>query len=68
MIDFYINGDKVDVQLENEQTVGDILNSFEQTCEENAAAVIGIIINDKQITADIFDEEAKKDIKEVSKI
>ena len=59
MIDFYINGDKVDVQLENEQTVGDILNSFEQTCEENAAAVIGIIINDKQITADIFDEEAK---------
>ena len=68
MIDFYINGDKVDVQLENEQTVGDILNSFEQTCEENEAAVIGIIINDKQITADIVDEEAKKDIKEVSKI
>lgn len=68
MIEFYINGDKVDVQLENEKTVGDVLNSFEQTCEENEAAVIGILVNGKQITAEIFDEEAKKDIKDVSKI
>lgn len=59
MIEFYVNGQKIDVQLENEQTIGDILQSFEQTCEENNAAVIGITVNGKVITADIFDDEIK---------
>ena len=58
MIEFYINGQAVDVQLEGEQTIGDVLKSFESTCEENKAAVIGITVDGKQITADIFDEEA----------
>ena len=62
MIDFYINGQKVDVQLEDEQTIGDVLKSFEKTCEENKAAVIGITVDGKQITADIFDEEASKSL------
>lgn len=59
MIEFYVNGQKIEVQLENEQTIGDILQSFEQTCEENNAAVIGITVNGKVITADIFDDEIK---------
>lgn len=60
MIEFFINGQSVEVQLEGEQTVGDVLNSFEQTCEENQAAVIGISIDGKNITADVFDEESEK--------
>ena len=60
MIEFYINGQQVDVQIEDEQTVGDVLKSFESTCEENDAAVIGIKVDSKQITADLFDEEAAK--------
>jgi len=60
MINFFINGQKIDVQLEGEQTIGDVLHSFELTCEENKAAVIGICVDDKQITADIFDEESAK--------
>ena len=60
MIDFFINGQKVDVQIEDEQTIGDVLKSFESTCEENDAAVIGITVDGKQITADIFDAEAAK--------
>ena len=60
MIDFYINGQKVDVQLEDEQTIGDVLKSFEKTCEDNQAAVIGISVDGKQITADLFDSEASK--------
>lgn len=67
MIDFFINGQKVDVQLEGEKTVGDVLNSFEQTCEENDAAVIGINVDEKQITAEIFDEEAKKELSNIKK-
>ena len=60
MIEFYINGQQVEVQIEDEQTVGDVLTSFEKTCEENEAAVIGISVDGKQITADIFDTEAQK--------
>lgn len=60
MIEFFINGQSVEVQLEGEQTVGDVLNSFEQTCEENQAAVIGISINGNNITAETFDDESLK--------
>ena len=60
MIDFFINGQKVDVQIEDEQTIGDVLKSFESTCEENEAAVIGIAVDGKQISAVIFDAEAAK--------
>ena len=60
MIEFYINGQQVEVQLEDEQTIGDVLKSFEKTCEENEAAVIGINVDGKQITAELFDEEASK--------
>lgn len=60
MISFYINGQQVDVQLEGEKTVGDVLKSFEMTCEDNNAAVIGITVDDVQITADSFDEVALK--------
>ena len=60
MISFYINGEQVEVQLEGEETIGDVLKSFEITCEENAAAVIGIIVDGKSITAQTFDEEATK--------
>ena len=67
MIEIYMNGQNINAQLEEEKTVGDILNSFEQTCEENKAAVIGIILNGNQITADIFDEESKKPLGENDK-
>ncbi len=60
MVSFFINGDPVDVQLEGEKTVGDVLKSFEITCEENNAAVIGIIVDSKVITAETFDEAASK--------
>ena len=60
MIDFFINGQKIDVQIEDEQTIGDVLSSFEKTCEENQAAVIGIAVNGKTITAETFDDEALK--------
>ena len=62
MISFYINGDKVEVQLENEKTVGDVLHSFELTCEENNAAVIGITVDGTAITAETFDAESQKDL------
>ncbi len=67
MIEFFINGNKVDVTFEGEKTIGDVLKSFAKTCEDNFAAVIGIFVNGKQITADIFDEEALKPLEENTK-
>ncbi len=66
-MEFYLNDEKIDVTLEGEKTVGDVLKSFEITCEQNNAAVIGIQVNGKQITADLFDEEAKKELKDDTK-
>ena len=60
MVEIYINGQLVDSQIEDEETIGDVLRSFEITCEENKAAVIGILVDGKQITAELFDEEAQK--------
>ncbi len=59
-MEFYINDEKIDITLDEEKTVGDVLKSFETTCEQNDSAVIGIRINGKQITAEFFDEYAKK--------
>ena len=67
MISFYINGEPVEVQLEGEETIGDVLKSFEITCEQNAAAVIGITVNGKTITAETFDEEASKKLEKDTK-
>lgn len=61
-MEFYINDEKIDVSLEGEKTIGDVLKSFEMTCQQNEAEVIGIEIDGKKITADIFDEEAKKEL------
>jgi hypothetical protein len=60
MISFYINGEAVEVQLEGEETIGDVLKSFEITCEENSAAVIGITVDGTPVTAETFDSEATK--------
>lgn len=64
MVEILINGNKIDAQLESEQTIGDVLRSFEITCEENEAAVIGITVDGKTITADDFDQEATKPLGE----
>lgn len=67
MIEFFINGTPVEVKIEDEQTIGDVLSSFEKTCEENKVAVIGIIIDGKQITANIFDDEVNKPLEKNTK-
>lgn len=60
MVSFYINGEQVEVQLEGEETIGDVLKSFEITCEQNNAAVIGITVDQTTVTANDFDEIAAK--------
>lgn len=66
-MELYINGEKVDASIENEKTVGDVLQSFAQECENNNAAVIGIIVDGNQISAQMFDEASKAPLTENSK-
>lgn len=61
-MEFYVNNEKIEVKLEAEKTVGDVLTSFAKECDENKAAVIGITVNGKQITADLFDEASKEEL------
>ncbi len=67
-MDFYINGGQIDVTLEGEKTVGDVLRSFEMTCEQNDTAVTGILLDGKKITAEIFDEAARQSLSENTRL
>jgi len=61
-MEIHINGEKIDARIEDEKTVGDILKAFEIDCQKQDAAVVGILIDGKKITAENFDEEAKQEL------
>ncbi len=61
-MEIHINGKKIDARIEDEKTVGDILKAFEIDCQKQDAAVVGILIDGKKITAENFDEEAKHEL------
>ncbi len=67
-MELYVNGQKLDITLENEKTVGDVLRSFEATAAENRCATVGIQINGGQITAGDFDRTAAMPLDEKLRI
>lgn len=67
-MDFLVNGQKLDITLQDEKTIGDVLKQFEISCEQNKLATIGISLNDKIVTADEFDEVSKQPIEENTKL
>ncbi len=67
-MELFVNGNKLDITLENEKTIGEVLKSFEEECEKNNATTIQIILNGKNIDADHFDEACSKPISDETKI
>lgn len=67
-MEFYVNGEKIDITLENEKTVGDVLKSFEEEFAKNNATTVKIIVDGKEIDASKFDEECKKPLEENTKL
>ena len=67
-MDFYVNGNKIDIQLEDEKTVGDVLRAFEEECARNNATTVSIFVDNVQVRADTFDEVTKKDLAADTKI
>lgn len=50
-----VNGQAVDITLEDEKTVGDFLKSFEEAIEQEEATTTGISLNGKVIEAEEID-------------
>ncbi|MCR5387235.1 MAG: hypothetical protein K6E69_08955 [Treponema sp.] len=67
-MDFFVNSQKLDVTLQNEKTVGDVLRSFEVSCEQNKLATIGITVDGKNIGAEEFDKAIEMPLKDDTKI
>lgn len=59
-----VNGEELDITLENEKTVGDVLKSFELEAEKAEAATIKICLNKKEITSEDFDSILEQPIEE----
>ena len=58
-MDFFVNGEKLDITLQGEKTIGDVLRSFEVSCEQNKLATVSISVDGINISADQFDEVFK---------
>ncbi|MCQ2610653.1 MAG: hypothetical protein MJ169_02795 [Treponema sp.] len=67
-MEFFVNDQKLDITLENEKTVGEVLKSFEATCEENECATIAIAVNEKNISSEEFEQACSQELKDDTKI
>ncbi|MGN0755386.1 hypothetical protein [uncultured Treponema sp.] len=67
-MELFVNGEKIDITLEDEKTVGEVLKSFEKEAEKSEATTIGIFLNGKKVLADDFDEASKTPLEENTKI
>ena len=67
-MEFYLNGERLDITLEGEKTVGEVLRSFEKTAQENNCATIAIKIDGKKIEAEDFDKTAAQELRDDTRI
>ena len=50
-----VNGQDIDVTLEDEKTVGDVLTSFEDEASQNDATTVKIVLDGETVSPDRFD-------------
>lgn len=67
-MEFYLNGEVLDITLEGEKTVGEVLRSFEKTAQENNCATIAINVDGKKIEAEEFDKVAMQELRDDTRI
>ncbi len=58
-MELFVNGNKIDITLENEQTVGDVLKGMEEEFDKNNATTISIVLNGTKVEAEDFDTASK---------
>lgn len=67
-MDIYLNSEPLQLQLEDEKTLGDFLIGFEKLSEEFEATIIKIIVDGKIITADKIDENSSIPLDSIQKL
>ena len=63
-----VNGQAIDITLENEKTVGDILKSFESEMEKNDATTVKIVLDGKEIASNEFESILNKELTDATTI
>jgi hypothetical protein len=61
-MDIYINDNMIDATLEDERTVGDVLEAVERDCESQNATIVEIEIDGRVLAASEIDSESAKEI------
>jgi hypothetical protein len=64
-MEIFINETGIDVTLENEHTLGDVLNAIEQSCAQGNATIVDIEVDGKPVNADDIDSESHKAIEDI---
>ncbi len=67
-MELYVNGNKVDITLEGETTVGDVLKAFEEEASKNEATTVNILLNGENISAEKFESSLNKPLEENTKL
>ena len=67
-MELFVNGQKIDFSLEGEETVGEVLRSFEERAAANEATTTGIAIDGQKIVADEIEQYFDKRLDEVSRL
>ncbi len=59
-----VNGQKIDITLEGEKTVGQVLKAWESEAAKNDATTISIKLNGKDVSADDFEKAIQEAVTE----
>lgn len=66
-MNFYINGNKIDAQIENEKTVGEVLQSFAQELKQNKSAIYSVSVDGKLIAPENYESAYESPLSENTK-
>lgn len=61
-MELFVNETKIDIQLEDEKTVGEVLTAFEKELEKENATIININLDGKTIFPDEIDNILQKEL------
>ncbi len=67
-MELIVNGQKLDITLENERTVGEVLKAFEEEAARNQATTVGITLNGKDVSAEDFEKAIATPLSDDTKI
>lgn len=63
-----VNNQKIDIDLEDEKTLSDLLNSFQKSFDENQATLIGLKVDDSILNPEDLKEYMEKSLETIKTI